>query len=192
MEYLSLFFGASESETTFLQPYFQLWEYGAAYSVTSCTLIGCLASHSYEWWHAFTFLSEQFSYFFHNFSETQYVLCHICKLRFACFFYLLTVPIHDPPLPPFIPSVLPHHADLGHLSLQLGARHVLEVVVVAALPAPGVRLHDEVLHVQRSARDPCCVGCLAHRRAELGRSVVPAGLLGQRERGRERESFIIS
>ena len=73
----------------------------------------------------------------------------------------------------------PHHADLGHLSLQLGSRHVLEVVVIAALPAPGVRLHDEVLHVQRSTRDPRRVRCLSDRRAELGRSVVPAGLLGQ-------------
>lgn len=76
-------------------------------------------------------------------------------------------------------SSLPHHADLGHLSLQLGSRHVLEVVVIAALPAPGVCLHDEVLHVQRSTRDPRRVRCLAHRRAELGRSVVPTGLLGQ-------------
>lgn len=76
-------------------------------------------------------------------------------------------------------SLHPHHADLSHLSLQLGSRHVLKVVVIAALPAPGIRLHDEVLHVQRSARDPCCVRCLAHRRAELGRSVVPSGLLGQ-------------
>lgn len=81
---------------------------------------------------------------------------------------------------PFIPSTclpLPHHADLGHLSFQLGSRHVLEVVVIAALPAPRVRLHDEVLHVQRSAWDPCRVRCLAHRRAELGGSLVP-GLLG--------------
>lgn len=80
---------------------------------------------------------------------------------------------------PFIPwSSPPHHADLGHLSLQLGSRHVLEVVVIAALPAPRVRLHDEVLHVQRSARDPGRVRCLAHRRTELGRGLIP-GLLGQ-------------
>lgn len=78
------------------------------------------------------------------------------------------------------PQFLPHHADLGHLSLQLGSRHVLEVVVIAALSAPRVRLHDEVLHVQRSARDPRRVRCLAHRRAELGRSVVSAGLLWER------------
>lgn len=89
--------------------------------------------------------------------------------------YPLSVSIH-----PLNLSSLPHHADLGHLSLQLGSRHVLKVVVVAALPAPRVRLHDEVLHVQRSARDPCRVCCLAHWRAELGRSLVP-GLLGQNE-----------
>lgn len=80
---------------------------------------------------------------------------------------------------PALPSSLPHHADLGHLSLQLGSRHVLKVVVIAALSAPRVRLHDEVLHVQRSSRDPRRVRCLAHRRAELGGCVVSAGLLGQ-------------
>lgn len=90
--------------------------------------------------------------------------------------HLLPVSIHPSDL-----SSPPHHADLGHLSLQLGSRHVLEVVVIAALPAPCVRLHDEVLHVQRSAWDPCCVRCLAHRRAELGRSLVP-GLLGHNVR----------
>lgn len=98
---------------------------------------------------------------------------------------LLPVPIF---IHPSILSSLPHHADLSHLSLQLGSRHVLKVVVIAALPAPGVRLHHEVLHVQRSTWDPCCVRCLAYRRAELGRSVISSGLLvqnrcGQIERG---------
>lgn len=85
------------------------------------------------------------------------------------------------------PSILsshPHHADLGHLSLQLGSRHVLEVVVIAALPAPGICLHDEMLHVQRPARDARRVHRLADRRAELGGSVVPAGLLRQKDGGR--------
>lgn len=94
---------------------------------------------------------------------------------------LPSIPV-TPSLPPFIPSnlsSLPHHADLGHLPLQLGSRHVLEVVVIAALPAPGVCLHDEMLHVQRSAWDPRRVRCLANRRAELGRSVVSNRLLGQ-------------
>lgn len=91
------------------------------------------------------------------------------------------------PLPVSIhPSILsshPHHADLSHLSLQLGSRHVLKVVVIAALSAPGVRLHDEVLHVQRSTRDSRRVRCLAYGRAELGRSVVSPGLLVQNECG---------
>ncbi|KAF3859248.1 hypothetical protein F7725_021648, partial [Dissostichus mawsoni] len=73
-------------------------------------------------------------------------------------------------------------ASLG--GRNLGSRHILKVVVVAALPAPGVRLHDEVLHFQRPPRDPRRVRCLAHSRAELGRSVVPTGLLGEEgERG---------
>ena len=44
--------------------------------------------------------------------------------------------------------IVTHHADLGHLPLEFGARHILEVVVVAS--APCVRLHDEVLDVQRA------------------------------------------
>lgn len=41
-----------------------------------------------------------------------------------------------------------HHTDLCHLPLQFGAWNILKVVVVAS--APGVCLHDEVLHVQRA------------------------------------------
>ena len=81
---------------------------------------------------------------------------------------------------------LSHHADLGHLSLQLGARDVLKVVLAAALPASRVCLHDEVLHVQGAPRDPHCIGHRPHRWAQLGGRVVATGLLGDGG-GEERE-----
>lgn len=87
-------------------------------------------------------------------------------------------------------SILPHHADLSHLSLQLGSRHVVKVVLGAALPAPRVRLHNEVLHVQRSTGDPRRIRCLAYRGAELGRSVVSSRLLDKTQQNPTQEASV--